>query len=211
MKLFFGCLQPATTGGETPIADSRRVLQRLAPATRERFREGRVLYRRTYGLGMGVSWRKAFQAADRPAAEARCRELGIEFEWRSGEDLHTWQRGDAIVRHPRTNEEVWFNHGFFFNPRAIEPEEIRELLLSQPDEELSTSTLYGDGSPIPPETIEEIRAAYAAEAVSFPWQAGDVLLIDNMLTAHARRPYGGPRRVRVAMAEPLMRGDLKPV
>lgn len=30
------------------------------------------------------------------------------------------------------------------------------------------------------------------------WQSGDVLLVDNVLAAHARRPYAGVRRVLVA-------------
>lgn len=37
--------------------------------------------------------------------------------------------------------------------------------------------------------------------VVFPWQTGDVLMLDNMLTAHAREPFQGPRKVVVAMAE----------
>jgi hypothetical protein len=50
--------------------------------------------------------------------------------------------------------------------------------------------------------LAEVRAVLDSEAVVFPWQAGDVLMLDNMLTAHARRPFGGARRVVVAMAEP---------
>jgi hypothetical protein len=33
-----------------------------------------------------------------------------------------------------------------------------------------------------------------------PWRRGDLLLIDNMLTAHGRRPCTGDRRVLVAMS-----------
>ena len=47
--------------------------------------------------------------------------------------------------------------------------------------------------------IEEIRAAYANEAVIFPWENNDILVLDNMLTAHGRRPYRGGRRIVVGM------------
>jgi alpha-ketoglutarate-dependent taurine dioxygenase len=50
--------------------------------------------------------------------------------------------------------------------------------------------------------VETIRAAIAAETRSFPWQTGDILLVDNMAVAHGRAPYEGERRVLVAMTEP---------
>ena len=77
-----------------------------------------------------------------------------------------------------------------------------EFFLSEPEENLSTNTYYGDGSPIEPEAIDELRRAYQAESRSFPWQVGDVLLIDNMLASHGRQPYSGPRKVAVVMADP---------
>jgi alpha-ketoglutarate-dependent taurine dioxygenase len=36
--------------------------------------------------------------------------------------------------------------------------------------------------------------------VTFPWRAGDVLAIDNVLVMHGRKPFTGHRRVIVAMA-----------
>ncbi len=44
--------------------------------------------------------------------------------------------------------------------------------------------------------------------VAPPWQEGDILLIDNMLAAHARSPFTGPRKVLVAMADPHTRDDV---
>lgn len=32
-----------------------------------------------------------------------------------------------------------------------------------------------------------------------PWQAGDVMIVDNILALHGRQPYAGDRRVIVAM------------
>jgi alpha-ketoglutarate-dependent taurine dioxygenase len=37
--------------------------------------------------------------------------------------------------------------------------------------------------------------------VAFPWQKGDILMVDNMLAAHGREPFTGPRKIMVAMAE----------
>ena len=65
-----------------------------------------------------------------------------------------------------------------------------------------TNTYYGDGGAIPDEVTDHLRAVYRANSVRFDWQRDDVLIVDNMLTAHAREPFTGPRRIAVAMAEP---------
>ncbi|MDA2921410.1 TauD/TfdA family dioxygenase, partial [Desulfobacterota bacterium AH_259_B03_O07] len=31
------------------------------------------------------------------------------------------------------------------------------------------------------------------------WQKGDVMVLDNYLVAHGRRPFKGPRKILVAM------------
>lgn len=70
------------------------------------------------------------------------------------------------------------------------------------EEDFPNNTYYGTGEKIENEVLEEIRNAYAAETVTFKWKKGDVLLLDNMLTAHARSPFKGERRILVSMAEP---------
>jgi hypothetical protein len=70
------------------------------------------------------------------------------------------------------------------------------------DGDLPANTYYGDGSPIEPEVLDHLRAAYHAETVSFPWQQGDLLMLDNMLVAHGRAPYAGARQILVGMSEP---------
>jgi hypothetical protein len=72
-------------------------------------------------------------------------------------------------------------------------------LRSLPEASIPTNTCYGSGEPIDPAVIELLRKAYAAEAVRFDWQRGDLLLIDNILTAHARDPYEGFRKIVTAM------------
>ena len=42
---------------------------------------------------------------------------------------------------------------------------------------------------------------YQSIEVAFPWQRRDILMLDNMLVAHARNPFKGPRKLCVAMGE----------
>ena len=88
---------------------------------------------------------------------------------------------------------------------------MREALLEEFAEgELPANTYYGDGSPIEPEVMEHLREAYRAETVSFPWQKGDLLMLDNMLVAHGRAPYSGAREILVGMAEPVSQEQVRP-
>ena len=42
---------------------------------------------------------------------------------------------------------------------------------------------------------------YSDLSIVFPWREGDVLMLDNMLTAHGRKPFVGKRKVVVGIAE----------
>jgi len=75
--------------------------------------------------------------------------------------------------------------------------------MSFDDLDLPFNTFYGDGSPIEPSVIEQIYDAYRQEQIAFDWQAGDILMLDNMLVSHGREPFVAPRKIAVAMAEPF--------
>jgi alpha-ketoglutarate-dependent taurine dioxygenase len=204
LKIWFFCDQPSEQGGETPLADSRRVWARLNPALRQRFAEKNVLYVRNYGAGLDLTWENVFQTTDRAAVESFCREAGIELEWKEGNRLRTRQRCQAVARHPATKEMLWFNQAHLFHRSSLAPEVLAALLDTMAEEDLPRDTFYGDGTPIEASALEEIRGVYAEESVAFPWQKGDVVMVDNMLVAHGRRSFFGPRRILVVMAEPVV-------
>jgi alpha-ketoglutarate-dependent taurine dioxygenase len=202
MKIWFYCVTVAAAGGETPIADSRKVFARIAPRVRERFAEKQVMYVRNYDEdGLDLSWSTVFQTSDRTEVEAFCRRAGIEFEWLGRARLRTRQVCQATAAHPRTGEAVWFNQAHLFHVSNLEPAVREALSATYAEEDYPRNAYYGDGSPIEPEALGEVREAYEREAVTFPWQAGDVLMLDNMLAAHGRRPFEGARRVVVGMAQ----------
>ncbi|MFB2879415.1 TauD/TfdA family dioxygenase [Floridanema aerugineum] len=200
MKIWFCCLQPALQGGETLVADSRKVFQRIDPAVRQKFAEKKVMYIRNYG-DIDLSWQEVFQTNDRSDVEAYCRQAGIEFEW-NGEKLRTSQVCQAIASHPKTGDQVWFNVAHIFHISNF-AEDIQKSLLSvfQP-EDMPRHACYGDRQPMEVSTLNEIRAAYQAETIAIKWQKGDILMLDNMLVAHGRKPFTGARQVVVGMAEP---------
>lgn len=199
-KLWFCCLQPATQGGETPLADSREIFRRLSEQTKAGFIEKGVMYVRNYGQKIDLDWQTVFQTSSRSAVEDYCRRAGLEFEWGEGERLRTRQVRPATQIEPATGAEVWFNQAHLFHVSSLAQGIREDLLATTAEADLTRNTYYGDGSPISEETLSEIRSIYQECAVTFSWQRGDVLLLNNLLTAHGRNSYQGPRRVLVAMA-----------
>ncbi|HEX2254142.1 MAG TPA: TauD/TfdA family dioxygenase [Thermoanaerobaculia bacterium] len=207
LKIYFCCLKAPERGGETPIADTCRIYQRVDPAVRQRFAERKVLYVRNYNDGFGLRWQNAFQTDDPAEVDRYCRDKGIETEWKGGDRLRTRQVRDAVAVNPRTGEPAWFNHATFFHVSTLDPQ-VRESLLAEfPEEDLPYNTYYGDGTPIEAEVLDDLRRLYQEETIVFPWQEGDVLMLDNMAVAHARQPYAGERLVVVGMAEPCSREE----
>jgi len=207
MKLWFYCQQPAQQRGETPIADMRNVLRRLAPEIRARFAEKGWMLVRTFGEGLSLPWQTSFHLNSKSELKAYCRRARIEWEWKDGDRLQTRQVRPALAQHPVTGEAVWFNHIAFWHVSSLEPQ-VREAMLALFGEEnLAYNTCYGDGTPIEDSVVADIRAAYRQETIEFPWQHGDILMLDNMLVAHGRNPFVGPRKVLVAMGEGFTRTD----
>jgi alpha-ketoglutarate-dependent taurine dioxygenase len=202
MRIWFGCLTAPAEQGETPIADARAVCRRIDPAVRERFARLGVMYVRNYHPYLDLPWQDVFNTSDRDEVEAFCRRTGIGVEWKEGDLLCTRQVCQGVAGHPRTGEPVWFNQAHLFHVSSL-PDEARESLeLSFDEADLPRNAYYGDGSPIGADELREVRRALAAEEVRFGWCEGDVLMLDNMLVAHGRRPFRGPRRIVVAMADP---------
>jgi alpha-ketoglutarate-dependent taurine dioxygenase len=201
MKIFFFCLKSATAGGETPLADVRKVLERIDPKIVDIFAQKQVMYVRNFGSGLGLHWHDVFQTTDKLKVEEYCQSRDIEVEWKDGNCLRTRQVRHAILKHPKTGEKVWFNHAAFFHISTLEPALRESLLADFKESDLPNNTYYGDGTPIEPSVLDEVREAYRQETVTFPWQEGDILMLDNMLVAHGRSPFVGSRKIAVGMSE----------
>ena len=209
MKIFFHCSVAPQQGGETPVADVRRVLARIGAETRAKFARLGVMVARNFAGGLlGLPWQTVFQTNDRALMEQYCKRAGIRFEWQGENRLRTRQIRPATARHPRTGEEVWFNHAAALHVSTLDPLLRKTLLKMFREETLPNNTYYGDGSPIEDSVLAEIRRAYDDETVAFSWQQGDLLALDNMLAAHGRRPFTGPRKILVGMAEPMSWDEL---
>jgi amino acid adenylation domain-containing protein len=200
-KIFFACAQPAAEGGETPLVDSRRVYEEIPEEIRAAFEEKGVLYQRTYAQGLGLPWQTVFQTDDMAEVEREAQETRVELSWRSGDRLRTRGARPAVIAHPATGEKTWFNQGQHWHVSCLDPETSESMRALFADDELPRHLFFGDGSPIPDEWMAAILDVYRRLEVVFPWQKGDVVLLDNVLVAHGRNPFKAPRKILVAMGE----------
>lgn len=201
--MLFACLTPATTGGATGVADAATVLEALPEdLVRHCEEDGWMLEIRNYNDEIGVSFADAFGTDDRTAVEDYCRSNGIEFEWQADGGLRTRQYRRATVRHPLSGHRCWFNQIAFLNEWTLDPE-VREFLVDVYGADgLPFTTRLGNGQAISADMVQTINEVYEANTAREPWQAGDLLVLDNIRMAHSREPYDGARELLVAMSDP---------
>ncbi|ACU60869.1 TauD/TfdA family dioxygenase [Chitinophaga pinensis] len=204
-RLIFGCVIPPGTGGETPLVDSRTIIDVMPAEILEEFERKQLRYIRNLhaGQGMGPSWKDTFGTDDKAVVEQHCRSIDIQYEWKKNDGLRLINLRPATRIHPVTGEKVWFNQADQYHPTHF-PEEVYKTLMRMSagvEEDLPLFVSFGDGSKIPESTIHEIIRVIDTVTVVRPWEKGDFVIVENMLVAHGRKAYTGDRKIVVSMVE----------
>jgi alpha-ketoglutarate-dependent taurine dioxygenase len=204
-KILFFCVIAPQEGGETPIADNRQIYKKIDPQFVKKCNEKKIMYVRNYTPGIDVSWQEVFQTQDKAVVEKYCQDNNIQYEWihdpRTQVVFRTKQICQATLMHPQTHELVWFNQAHLFHHSALEKNDS-DILQSMIDkEDFPRHTLYGDGSEIEDKDLTYIRDVMHSERIEFTWKKGDVLILDNILMAHARNAFHGERKIVVCMGK----------
>ncbi|MGW3730213.1 TauD/TfdA family dioxygenase [Streptomyces sp. NPDC000851] len=200
-RLAFYCERRPTTGGATPVVDGTVWLNSLDDEVRAAFSKGiRYTQNLHSGAGFGRSWQDTFETSDKGEVEAHLADADVTWEWKADGGIRLTQLRPATVRHPVTDDEVWFNQFDQWHLAGLDADTAAMLSELMPQDELPQSVTFADGTPIPDEYVAHVRDNGLDAAVNVDWYDGDLLLIDNVAVAHGRRPYTGPRRVLVAMS-----------
>jgi alpha-ketoglutarate-dependent taurine dioxygenase len=205
LRQFFFCVVPSKEGGETPLLDCREVCETLDKDIVEAFERKDLMYVRNFSEGFDVPWEEFFHTDDKAAVERTCANAGMTCEW-TERGLRVRQVAKGVRTHPRTGEHVFFNQVQLHHAACLDAETRAAMRKLFADEDLPRNVYYGDGTPISDDVICRIGEVYEQLCVETPWQQGDLIALDNMLVAHARRPFVGERKIVVAMGK-MRRAD----
>lgn len=214
--LAFFCEIEPQHGGETPLADSRLIYERMPAEIREALEQKGVSYHRyLYGprwnkhhlirdrfVKLYTSWMAAFSTQDPAVVERACAETGSTVQWDREEGAKISNVLPAFRRHPQTGEMLWSNQISTFTNTPQTVGWLRWLLFRiaypNPFRRPFHATL-GDGTPFTLAQLNQIHEVIDGATVRFRWQRGDLLLVDNLLITHGRMPFKGERRILVAI------------
>jgi hypothetical protein len=197
--IMFSCEVAADEGGATPMCRSDVLFERLSqecPEFAAACQQRGLSYTNVMPdaddakSGMGRSWRSTLGVDSKEAAEARLGELNYTWQWLDDGCLKATTPPLPAVVEVADGRKVFFN-------------QLIAAFRGWKDErnDPSKAIRHGDGTALDADAVR--RAAELAEEIAFDlqWQEGDVAVVDNMITMHARRPFVGTRKVVASLAE----------
>ena len=200
--LMFCCIKPSLTGGETPLADCRKILAQIPDKIKDEFSRKGLKYIRNLQNGnkIGKSWQDTFETSDKDKINEFCKKNDINYTWLKNDILRLIQIGPVTLKHDITKEEVWFNQATQFHPHYLPKDLANYMKILYGDNPLDypQHVQFGDNTDIPIEYLDTVTSVVADNTKSFSWAEGDVLFIDNALLSHGRMPYTGERKILVS-------------
>ena len=196
-KLFFFCEQAPESGGATPICRSDILLEHLnreIPEFVESCESLGLRYSQTMpaendlASGQGRSWRSTLSAETIEEAETKLSRLGYQWEWGEGGALSVTTPVLPAIRTAKDGRKVFFNQLIAAFRGWQDARNVSEK-----------SICFGDYSTISNDDMAIVIRLSDLLTFEIPWQTGDVVLVDNFLAMHGRRPFEGQRRVLASL------------
>ena len=132
----------------------------------------------------------------------------MHYKWKEKDTLETRKLCNAIRKHPKTGDMLFFNQVLLFHVACLDRDTYDGLRAQFSENDFPRNVYFGDGSVIDNSIIEEIVAVMDEHCYKHIWNESDIILLDNMLTAHARLPFKGERKVVVAIGNEIKETDV---
>lgn len=212
--IYFYCDTPAEEGGETTIADARSIYKSIDPSIKERFVQNGLKYiSNFYGQSKLLdwinrfqrahkTWMDAFETSKKEEVEKKCQENEFGYKWCKKDWLQVIYNSPSVITHPETGERAWFNqaHLYDYNPRLLGFWSwLGAKVVYCRKNTIMHQIYYGDGTPVAKKDLYHVMDVLEGETIKYPWEKGDVLVLDNILAMHGRAPFAGKRRILASM------------
>ena len=196
-RLFFFCEKAAEEGGATPLCRSDVLFDRMtkelpqfaADCTTKGLKYSHVMpAANDAASGMGRSWQSTLRSETKEQAEERLRSLGYMWTWQDDGCLKVTTPVLPAVMQLSNGRKAFFNqliaafHGW--KDSRNDP---------------TKSITFGDGTPLDSAAMQRVIAMAEEITFNMPWQAGDVVLVDNYVAMHGRRVFKGTRKVLASL------------
>ena len=147
---------------------------------------------------------------DRRAAESIARQRGWELAWTDDDCLEITQEPARFFRSHPVHGELWCTQALTFQPesarqmaerdgRSADAERLAESIATAP--ESLNRMIMEDGTTI---SVAECRTWFQMVCdLETPYALGrsEVIILDNLLTAHGRSTFTGSRRMFAALGD----------
>jgi alpha-ketoglutarate-dependent taurine dioxygenase len=188
--LFFCCVTPPESGGETTICDGAAIVDRLTPEDVRALDAMTLTWHSTLDK---PRWRRLYHTGD-PALAATLfsASLAIHGEksrtrywFDNDETLHVDYHAPSLIAGRISGRKAFANYLLL---AALEPSGPRAT--------------KADGSPVPADLLHRVANVAESLTTGIAWQRGDVAIIDNTRCLHGRRAFaGGAREILTRMGD----------
>lgn len=214
--IYFYCETPPGSGGETIIADARAIYHSIDPSVRSRFEHKQLKYISNFYKKSPLldlinrykrahkTWMEAFETADKEEVGRLCAANDFGFKWNKNDWLQVTYDCPAVITHPETGDKIWFNqaHLYDYNPRLLGLFNwMGTKLLYCKKNTIMHEIYFGDLAPVARKDLYHVMDVLDRKTIRFPWQKGDVLVLDNVLSMHGRAPFTGKRRILASLTK----------
>jgi len=198
-NLWFYSNEVADKGGQTTIANSKKIYDEINSKIKKDFEKKKIMYIRRYGYGLDLTWSRAFNTKNRNKVSAYCKKNKIKFKWIDKDKLVTWKINNFSLYNPIIDSKIWFNQAHLFHRSNYDKK--TKLLFNKVlgKDYFPRDTKFGDGKDIPLSYLKNIRKVLDNNTTNINWKENDILVLNNHLISHGRRKYAGKRKVYVVM------------